>query len=188
MIAKEPFIQLVQKWISDVVVGLNFCPFASKPLQTDKIHFEVVNSGTLKTVLEAFARTCNLLSDQSEIDTAIIILPEGFTSFNDYLQLVEYCEVLIEKEGYAGVYQVASFHPEYVFHGSEESDPANYTNRSPYPLLHILREEMLEKALEKYPHPEKIPENNIALTRKLGLEHMKSLFNTYFNGGKANID
>ncbi len=172
----EPEVQLVHKWITEVVVGLNFCPFAARPLKTGKIHFSINKGATLKSALETFAEVCSMLDENDEMETAIVILPEGFVSFNDYLYLVDCCEQLIVKEGYEGTYQVASFHPEYVFQGSVENDPANYTNRSPYPLLHLLREEMLENALEKYPHPEKIPENNIEMTRKLGLEHMKSLF------------
>jgi hypothetical protein len=172
----EPEVELVRKWIIEVVVGLNFCPFAAKPLKTGKIHFSVNKATTLKSALETFAKLCSMLDENDEVDTAIVVLPDGFDSFQDYLHLVDCCEQLITKEGFEGTYQVASFHPKYVFQGSGEDDPANYTNRSPFPLLHILREEMIESALEKYPHPEKIPENNIEMTRKLGLEHMKSLF------------
>jgi hypothetical protein len=82
--------------------------------------------------------------------------------------------VLLEAQDYNGVYQLASFHPNYCFDGSLKNDAANYTNRSPYPMLHLLRESSLEQALAHYPNPEMIPENNIKLTRELGLEKMKS--------------
>lgn len=177
-----PEVQLVHKWITEVVVGLNFCPFASRPLKSGKIHFSLNNGATLKSALETFVKVCTLLDEKDEKETAIIVLPDGFASFQDYLYLVDCCEQLIIKEGYEGIYQVASFHPDYVFQGSNESDPANYTNRSPFPLLHLLREDLLENALKKYPHPEKIPENNIEMTRRLGLEHMKSLFETFSKG------
>jgi hypothetical protein len=81
----------------------------------------------------------------------------------------------MHKQGYEGIYQLASFHPQYLFADSDENDPSNYTNRSPYPMLHILREASLEKVLESYPNPENIPERNIELTRSLGLETMQKL-------------
>ena len=96
-----------------------------------------------------------------------------------YLDLVEMAEDLIEEEDYEGVYQVASFHPDYLFAGSDSEDPANYTNRSPYPMLHLLREESIEKALEHYSgDPDEIPERNIRFAREKGLAYMKRLFNS----------
>ncbi|MEI2747252.1 MAG: DUF1415 family protein [Ferruginibacter sp.] len=82
---------------------------------------------------------------------------------------------MLEKEGYEGIFQLASFHPDYRFAGSKADDAANYTNRSPYPILHLLKEESIEKALEKFPDPEKIPDKNIAFAREKGLEYMKNL-------------
>jgi len=82
---------------------------------------------------------------------------------------------LLKEQGYEGIYQLASFHPEYRFEGVELNDPANYTNRSPYPMIHILREASVEQALEKYPNPEKIPERNIQLIQGLGFGVMKEL-------------
>ena len=173
----DVIVARVVKWITDIVVGLNFCPFASKPLKSNLILYHVEPASTLKSALESFISVCNKLDEDQEKDTAIIILSNGFSSFDEYLKLLDLCEQLLQKEGYEGIYQVASFHPDYIFQGSNEEDPSNYTNRSPYPLLHILREEQLEKVLLKYPNPEHIPEHNIALTQKLGLSYLKGLLN-----------
>jgi hypothetical protein len=111
-------------------------------------------------------------------ETTLLILPEGCTQFNDFLDLTAMAEQLLIDQGYEGVYQLASFHPDYCFAGEDENDPANYTNRSPYPMLHIIREASIEQALKTYPNPELIPERNIELTRKLGLEKIQALLRT----------
>jgi uncharacterized protein len=109
-------------------------------------------------------------------ETSFLILPEGFSDFLAYLDLVGLAEELLENEGFEGIYQVASFHPEYMFEGSPEDDPANYTNRSPYPMLHLLREESIEKALEHYQgDPEEIPGRNVDFAREKGIVYMKML-------------
>lgn len=107
--------------------------------------------------------------------TSLLILNNGFTNFRSYFDLFEIAQALLTKEGYEGIYQLASFHPLYLFKGSNESDPSNYTNRSPYPMLHILREEDVSMAVDNYPASEYIPEINIAFTRQKGLIYMKTL-------------
>jgi hypothetical protein len=94
------------------------------------------------------------------------------------LDLVAIAEDVLIDQDYEGVYQLASFHPDYCFADSKPDDAANYTNRSPYPMLHIIREASIEKALTKYPNPEQIPERNMQLTRKLGLEKLQTLLAT----------
>ena len=109
------------------------------------------------------------------IETTLIIFPNHFADFEDYLDLVDLVEDLSVEQGYEGVYQIASFHPEYCFAGAEEEDPANYTNRSPYPMLHLLREESITRAVEHYKDPEGIPERNMAFAKKKGLQYMQLL-------------
>jgi hypothetical protein len=109
------------------------------------------------------------------IETSFLIFPRAFSKFDDYLYLLSLAESFLKKKGYEGVYQVASFHPLYLFAGSDENDPANYTNRSIYPMLHLLREESIDKALENYNDPENIPERNINFAREKGLVYMKML-------------
>jgi hypothetical protein len=110
-----------------------------------------------------------------DIQTTILVFPSGFDNFEEYLDMLGLANLLIFQGGYGGIYQLASFHPNYCFDGEAENDPANYTNRSPYPLLHILRESSVEAALKLYPQPERIPEHNIAKARKLGAEFLQAL-------------
>ena len=171
----EQVIAHTHKWIVDVVVGCNFCPFAAKELKKNAVRYQVERSGDTQTVLESFIKECIVLDENDSISTTLLILPGQFENFEDYLDLVAMAEELLEDEDYEGIYQVASFHPQYLFGGAPADDPANYTNRSPYPMLHLLREDAVEEALEKFPHPERIPENNISYARAKGLEQMEKL-------------
>lgn len=180
----ENIIAQTSKWIKDVVVGCNFCPFAAKELKRGSIHYQVLRSADIKTCLQALALEFQRLDNNESIETTLLILPDDFGDFYKYLELTELAEKFLADLGKEGVYQIASFHPQYLFAGSTAVDPANYTNRSLYPMLHILREASLTAALEQFPHPEKIPENNIVFARKKGLEFMKVLRDScFFNHG-----
>ena len=175
MLSPETVIAQTKKWITDVVVGCNFCPFAAREVNRESIYYEVVEDGHLKTVLETLARAFTRMDSEAGVETLFLIMPHSFASFDAYLQLVEVSEKLLEKSGYEGVYQIASFHPEYLFAGAAKSDPANYTNRSPHPMLQLLREESLTAAIDRYPDTATIPEHNIAFARKKGLKQMQEL-------------
>ncbi|MEO5943714.1 MAG: DUF1415 domain-containing protein [Ferruginibacter sp.] len=177
---KSDDIIIVQtkKWIRDVVVGCNFCPFAAKEMKKDAISYKVVGSKERKAALEALASAFDEMEHNKEISTTLIILPEGVGNFSAYLQLFDMAEVLLKKEGYTGIYQLASFHPDYLFAGAGKNDPENYTNRSPYPMLHILKEESVSKAVDTYPGTENIPEKNIAFAKAKGLAQMIALRNS----------
>lgn len=164
-----------KKWIVDVVIGCNFCPFAAREIKKKSVRYKIPADANTKTALETLAVAFEELNANAEIETTLVILPEGFDSFTAYMQLLDKADMLLEKEGYTGVYQIASFHPAYLFADTDANDAANYTNRSPYPMLHILREESLSKAIDKYPGVENIPENNIAFAREKGLAHMQAL-------------
>lgn len=171
----ETIITQTKQWLEKIVIGCNFCPFAAKPFFQDKIRYRFVDSAQKKDILEALVRECSWLEENAETETSLLILPEGYEKFDAYLDLLDIAEQLLEKEGYEGIFQLASFHPGYRFAGSKADDAANYTNRSPYPILHLLKEESIEKALEKFPDPDKIPDKNIAFAREKGLEYMKNL-------------
>jgi hypothetical protein len=174
MVTTEEIILQTRKWITDVVAACNFCPFVGRELKQNTIHYQVETAVDLANCLQAFLRECKRL-DEEPIETTLLILPEGFKKFDDYLELVELAEKLLKKDKYEGIYQVAGFHPLYAFAGAPADDAANYTNRSIYPMLHLLREESVEKALQKYPNAEQIPDRNIAFARAKGLAHMKML-------------
>jgi hypothetical protein len=174
-ITPEQIIVHTKKWILDVVVGLNFCPFALREVKRDSIRFEVVPGNKAK-VLSALRTALEQMDTQPGIETMFLLLPQEFNRFMDYLKLVDASELLLRKNGYEGRYQVASFHPDYLFAGSGPNDAANYTNRSPYPMLHILREESVSRAVDSYPDTMKIPERNAAFAREKGLAYMQRLW------------
>jgi uncharacterized protein len=169
-------ITQTKKWIIDIVVGCNFCPFASREVKRGSIYYEVLHGATLKTVLETTIKMFQQLDDDKNIETSLLILPNNFETFTAYLDMVEKVEKLLEKEGYEGVYQIASFHPRYLFAGSTENDPSNYTNRSPYAMLHFLREESVSRAVDAHPNIDDVPEQNIAFAQEKGLGYMQALF------------
>ena len=171
---KEIFVAQTKKWILDVVVGCNFCPFALPEVKKNSIHYDVI-VGNKTVVLKALSAALQKMTAQVEIETMFLILPQNFDRFPDYLKLVSSAEGLLKKEGYEGIFQVATFHPAYVFAGAGLNDAANYTNRSPYPMLHILREESVSRAVDSIPGAHKIPERNIAFARQKGLVYMQTL-------------
>ncbi|MFN0201819.1 MAG: DUF1415 domain-containing protein [Bacteroidia bacterium] len=168
-------IEQTTNWIKSVVIDCNFCPFAAKAMLKNSIRYIVLSDTTVESVLEAFADELQLLDVDNEVETTLIILPNDFSDFEGYLDLVALAEALNETLGYEGIYQIASFHPDYCFEGAENDDAANYTNRSIYPMLHILREESITKVLESFPDPEGIPERNIAFAQHKGLKYMELL-------------
>jgi hypothetical protein len=171
----ERIIAQTKKWITDVVVGCNFCPFAAKELRRNTVHYKVLDNATTLTALEAVLTLLRHLDDDNNTETSFLILPGSFPLFDAYLDLVDLAEKLLAKENYEGIYQVASFHPQYIFAGSRDDDPSNYTNRSPYAMLHFLREASVSKAVDSYPAINEVPERNIAFTREKGLVYMQQL-------------
>lgn len=178
MPTSQKIIDQTKKWISDVVIACNFCPFAATVVKQHKVHYQVETSETSNTCLTTFLQEINRLNDDAAIETSFIIFPNSFQQFDDYLDLLSLAEKLLKKEGYEGIYQVASFHPLYRFANSSENDAANYTNRSIYPMLHLLREESIDKVLKNYSSPENIPERNIRFAQEKGLAYMKMLRDT----------
>ncbi|MBS1596979.1 MAG: DUF1415 domain-containing protein [Bacteroidetes bacterium] len=168
-------IEQTKKWIMDVVIGCNFCPFAAREMKMNSVRYHVEESLELNVCLESFINECLVLDNNEKVETSFLIFSNAFKQFDDYLDLVSYAEKLLKEHGYTGVYQVASFHPEYLFANTKENDAANYTNRSIYPMLHLLREARIEQALANYPHAEKIPERNINFAREKGEAYMKML-------------
>lgn len=171
----EQVIAQTKKWITDVVIGCNFCPFAAREIKRNTVNYIVEESNDIATCLHTFIQECIRIDNDAATETSFIIYPNAFEDFEEYLDLVSLAEALIERENYEGVYQVADFHPQYIFEDAVADDAANYTNRSIYPMLHILREESIEAALERYAEPEEIPERNIKFAREKGVAYMKLL-------------
>ncbi|MGJ0484731.1 MAG: DUF1415 domain-containing protein [Methylomicrobium sp.] len=180
MPSSQQIIDQTKKWIDDVVVACHFCPFAAQVVKQKKVHYEVENSTDSDICIEAVLRELIRLDNDAGIETSFLIFPDTFTQFDDFLDLVSLAEALLKRNGYAGIYQVASFHPLYQFDKAPENDAANYTNRSVYPMLHLLREAGIDKALAHYKNPENIPSANIAFARGKGLSFMEKLRDTCF--------
>jgi hypothetical protein len=164
-----------QAWIEQVVVALNFCPFAKKELISNSIHYDVCSQSGIKPTLHKLSILCSLLQENDQIATGLLILTPGFRGFDNYLDLVDRANELLYSSGYEGIFQLASFHPEYCFGGEDFDDAANYTNRSPYPMLHLIREAEMTRVLRVYEHPEQIPLNNIDLARAKGADYFQAL-------------
>jgi len=173
----QDVIQQTKNWINEIVIGLNLCPFAAKPFNDDTIDYIVARTDDKKPELEQHLHQLsdcfNKLDDTASIATSLLIFPETYKQFDDYLELVYLSNLLLEDLNYSGIYQLASFHPEYLFDDTAEDDASNFTNRSPYPMLHIIREIDLEKAITNYPDIEQVPENNIKKLRAIGYKEMQ---------------
>lgn len=180
----DPIAEAVKKWVEGMVVGLNLCPFAKRELLADRVRFFVSEAETEEQLLIDLHSELNLLNDNTDIETTLLIHPEVLQGFSDYNQFLDYAEGLLMELKLEGVYQIASFHPDYQFADTERGDVENYTNRSPYPMLHLIREQSLEKAVANYPNPEQIPERNIALLRNLGRDKILALFQDCLQASK----
>ncbi len=168
-------ITQTKHWISSFIIQHNICPFAKREYDSNRIYYEVVNEQSLENQLQSLMIACGQLDSDTAIETSLLILPKGLNSFDDYLDFLALADELMHQQGYAGVYQLASFHPYYCFEGVAENDASNYTNRSPYPMLHLIREASLEKTLQIYPNPEKIPVRNIEYLRQLGIDKIQAI-------------
>lgn len=171
----QQVIAQTRHWVESVIVALNFCPFAKRELDRDTVYFAVLREAALEDTLHRLIDECVRLDKQREIETSLLILPQGFESFDAFLYLLELANALLAEQGYEGTYQLASFHPDYCFADTPVADAANYTNRSPWPLLHLIREASIERALIHYPQAEEIPERNMALAREKGEAGMQDL-------------
>ncbi|MCF6253254.1 MAG: DUF1415 domain-containing protein [Thiomicrorhabdus sp.] len=168
----------VRQWLEQVVIGLNLCPFAAKPYQAQQIRFIVSPSQTTECLLIDLATELTLLAQKepTEIETTLLIIPNMLSHFDDYNQFLNHVDALIEQLDYQGIFQVASFHPNYQFAGTQPDDAENLTNRAPFPILHLIREASLERVLKHYPNPETIPDNNIKCVSNLTESEKHRLF------------
>ena len=166
-------IMQTKQWVKLVVIKNDFCPFVKKYFDADRIRYQVNTATNAEESLSILAAEYKTLDDDQSIETSLVIYPQSLEDFAHYLDFLALAQERLLALDYEGIYQIASFHPCYCFAGARDQDAENYTNRSPYPMIHILREHSLEKALESYPNPENIPERNIALSEEIGLEQLK---------------
>ena len=161
-----------RKWLEQIVIGLNLCPFAKAVYVKDQVRFVLSDATTPEALVEELAEELILLRDTpaEQIDTTLIVHPDVLTDFLDYNDFLDNADAAIEALDLQGILQVASFHPQYQFAGVAPDDVSNYTNRAPYPTLHLLREDSVERAVAAFPDPDVIVERNIETLDKLGIE------------------
>jgi len=171
----KQMIQQSKNWINDFIIAHNICPFAEQVVTNQSIDLDVINDSDYEECLVQLIQKLIVLDENKKIETALMIFPEAVKDFDDYLEFLAIANQLIEDQGFDDDYQLASFHPDYCFEGEATDDAANFTNRAPWPMLHLIRQSSIDKGLEFYKHPEQIPENNIKLTRELGYDFLNDL-------------
>lgn len=164
-------------WLSEFVVGLNLCPFARPVVTSDTLRVVVCLAEGEEGVAKALLDEIDFIQrvSETEVATTLLIYPKALTQFDDYLAFLDGAELLLEEVNLNGVLQLASFHPDYRFAGESIDAASHYTNRAPFPMIHLLREDMVTRALETFPSPEQIPERNIQILKDLGVEHIQKM-------------
>ena len=172
----DKVISTVRDWLESVVIELNLCPFAKRELVNDRVRFAETDATNEVQLLQALEAELERLSANDSIETTLLIHANVLADFENYNQFLGLADGLLVQMELDGVFQIASFHPHYQFADTQPDDAENYTNRSPFPLLHILREESLSRAVEHTPDVDQIPIRNIEKMNELGAQKLKLLF------------
>ncbi|WP_341649054.1 DUF1415 domain-containing protein [Thauera humireducens] len=174
----QQIIDDINQWLDEVVIGLNLCPFAAKPRREKRVRIAISHATDEETLLNDLQAELERLSDTpvDELETTLLAIPDMLENFEDYNDFLDAVDLWVEQFGWEGELQVASFHPQYQFADTEADEPGNLTNRSPWPMLHIIREESLEQAVDHYPDVEGIPERNIKRMEALSKDEKRKLF------------
>jgi hypothetical protein len=171
-------IAATRAWLEKAVIGLNLCPFAKAVHVKGQIRYVFTDTDTPEALLELLMDELQHLADTpaEQVDTTLIVHPHVLTDFEDYNEFLDVADAALEDMGLEGELQVASFHPDYQFADTDKHDIGNYTNRTPFPTLHLLREESVERAVEAFPEAEAIFEKNIETMAQLGHAGWDKLF------------
>ena len=161
-----------KQWLEKAVIGLNLCPFAKAPHVKNLVRIVVSEARHLDGFLEDLDRELQLLGNTpaSELETTLLVHPTLFPDFETFNQMLEIADDAVVENELEGIVQIAPFHPDFQFEGTEADDISNYTNRSPYPTLHLIREDSIATAAEAFPDASAIFDRNIALLEKMGHE------------------
>ncbi len=158
-------------WVETMVIGLNLCPFAARPWNAGQVHIEISQARDDETLYQHFLAELNqlLTTDADILATTLLVAPYHLHDFNDYLDFADMAQQAISEAELDGVFQLATFHPDYLFEGEPVDAASHFTNRSPYPTLHLIREEQVEAAIASHPDAESIPAHNIDKLEALGI-------------------
>ena len=175
--AVEATERKTRAWLADVVVGLNLCPFARPVVGSDALRIEVSQASDQEGIARALVNEIAVIQNASEADvaTTLVVFPNALAEFETYLEFLDNAELLLQEMNLRGVLQLASFHPDYQFAGEPIDATSHFTNRAPFPIIHILREAMVTRALEGFPNPEEIPKRNILTLEGLGHERIQAM-------------
>lgn len=165
----------IEHWLDVMVIGQNLCPFANAARRRGLVGIVLADSDTVEECLQQLSDEAHRLAESDEERTTLFVLPRGFDQFDDYLDLLALAEALFEDLEFDGILQIASFHPDYQFEGCDKDDVSNWTNRAPFPILHLLREDSVERAVDSHPDPDSIPQRNIDRLEELGLDGVLKL-------------
>jgi uncharacterized protein len=170
-------IAATRRWLERAVIGLNLCPFAKAVHARQQVKFVLSDASTPEALLAQLGEELVLLRDTpaEQVDTTLLVHPQVLGDFLDYNDFLDQADALVEALDLEGVLQVASFHPHYQFAGSGPEDVENFTNRSPHPTLHLLREDSVARAVDAFPDPDAIVERNIATLQQLGVDGWRQL-------------
>ncbi len=173
----EDVLKQTRHWLEKAVIGLNLCPFAKAVYVKNQVRLVVSHARHADDLLEELDRELDLLvaTPAEQLETTLLIHPTLFADFLDFNDFLEVAEGVVDEHGLEGIIQLASFHPQFQFDGTEPDDISNYTNRAPFAILHLLREASVEKAVEAFPEAEAIFEQNIATLEKLGASGWEAL-------------
>ncbi|HEU0153414.1 MAG TPA: DUF1415 domain-containing protein [Arenimonas sp.] len=177
-LSDEVVLAAMRDWLEKAVIGLNLCPFAKAVHVKRQVRYVVSQAATEEALLEDLLHELQLLAsaDPGDIETTLLVHPGVLGDFLDYNDFLDIADAAVEELGLDGVLQVASFHPQYQFADSEPDDMANFSNRAPYPTLHLLREDSVDKAVAAFPEADRIYEANIRTLRELGPAGWRRLF------------
>jgi uncharacterized protein len=177
ILAAETVVAETRAWVERVVIGLNLCPFAKAVQIKNQIRYAVSDATGAEALLVTLREELRLLAeaDPAQVETTLLIHPRVLTRFADFIDFLAVADAALEALGYAGVLHVASFHPQYRFVSTAADDVTNATNRSPYPTLHLLREESIDRAVAAFPEAETIYERNIRTLQALGPQGLAAL-------------
>jgi hypothetical protein len=172
----------IRTWLAECVVGLNLCPFARPLLGTDRLRIAICSETHPDTLRRAYLQELDLLQRcrQEKIATTLLAFPAALGDFHEYLDFIDEAQAMLAEAGLEGVVQLASFHPRYLFAGEADDAPSHYSNRSPYPLVHLLREEMLTRMLADGADPGEIPARNIATLEAIGVAGLERRWRDLF--------
>jgi len=170
--------QQVEQWLDNIVIGLNLCPFATKPRRNNQIRFKVSQALTNEVLIADLYEELSLLAqtEATKVETTLIIVPNMLADFEDANQFLDIADNLLVEFNWEGIFQIASFHPDYYFESTQPEDAENYTNRAPYPIFHLLRENSLTAALQNMSSPDEVYERNINTMNHLSADQIKTLF------------